>query len=206
MNNIYTPCSARSPELSARRGCGPFPSSTNRCFAVGIFLLLTVSLLSTCSKPKNNGAAVAQPQPSGTAIPQTTPQSTPDDALKIGIIKKPFLIGCGCYFHFPDDHNKEGEWDIFQAEIDDNAQMNIDGEDVMLKFVSRTDLEEETKVGSTRSELYKSDDTEVVVEYVVKELCDPEDTECESIQYSATITVTRKGVSRKVSALGVCGC
>jgi hypothetical protein len=84
--------------------------------------------------------------------------------------------------------------------------MNIDGKDVMLKFVRHTDSEGETKVGSTRSEFYKSDDTEVGIEYVVRKLCDPGDEECESIQYSATITVTRNGISRKTSALGVCGC
>jgi hypothetical protein len=126
--------------------------------------------------------------------------------LKVGVIKESDILGCSCYFQFPNYYNKEGTGAIFEAEIDERALMNIDGKDVMLKFVRRTDSEGETKVGSTRTEYYKSEDTEVSVEYVVRKLGDPNDEECESIEYTATITLTRNGISRKISSLGSCGC
>jgi hypothetical protein len=169
--------------------------------AIALFVLFIAGSLPSCSRRPNKSTAVIQPSATKTAA---TP--TPNDALKVGVIKESSLLGCGCYLQFPDDYNKEGRGAIFEAEIDERALMNIDGKDVVLKFVKRTDWEGETKVGSTRSEFYKSEDTEVMVEYVVKKLCDPGDEQCESIQYSATITVMRNGISRKTSALGVCGC
>jgi hypothetical protein len=169
--------------------------------AIALYVVFIAISLSSCSQRPNKSTAVIQPSATRTAA---TP--TPNDTLKVDVIKEPFLMGCGCYLQFPDDFSKEGRGDIFQAEGDDRAQMNIDGKDVMLKFVRRTDWEGETKVGSTRSEFYKSEDTEARVEYVVKKLCDPGDEGCESIQYSATITVMRNGISRKTSPLGVCGC
>jgi hypothetical protein len=167
--------------------------------AIPLFVLLIIGSLSSCSQKSNNSEAVIQPAPTRAA-------ATPNDKLEVGAIKEPFLDGCGCYFNFPDDGNKEGNGYVFLAEIDDRAQMNIDGKDVMLQYVRRIDTEGEIKVGSTQSEYYKSENTEVGVEYVVRKLCDPNDEACESIEYSATITVTRNGISRKISALGSCGC
>jgi hypothetical protein len=171
--------------------------------AMGLFVLLIAGSLSSCSKRANNTTAVVQPSATRTAATPKAPNDTP----KVGIIKEPFLDGCGCYFKFPDDSTKEVKGYVFLAEIiDEGAQMNIDGKDVMLKFVRRVDPAGETKVGSARNEFYKSEDTEVGVEYVVRQLCDPDNEACESIQYSATITVTRNGISRKIKALGECGC
>jgi hypothetical protein len=167
--------------------------------AIALFVLLIIGSLSSCSQKSNNNKAVIQPAPTRTA-------ATPNDTLKVGAIKEPFLDGCGCYFDFPDDDNKEGQGYVFLAEIDDRAQMNIDGKDVMLQYLRSTDAEGEIRVGSTRSEFYKSENTEVGVEYVVKKLCEQDDEACESVEYSATITVTRNGISRKISALGSCGC
>jgi hypothetical protein len=166
---------------------------------MALFVLLIVSSLSSCSQRPKDSKAVIQTSADRAA-------ATPNDTLEVGTIKGPFLDGCGCYFYIPDDDNKEGKGYVFLAEIDDRAQMNIDGKDVMLKYVRRIDSEGETKVGSTQSEFYKSENTEVGIEYVVKKLCDPNDEGCESIEYTATITVTRKGISRKISSLGSCGC
>jgi hypothetical protein len=170
-----------------------------RCSAIAIFVLLIIGSLSSCNQKSNNSKAVIQPAPTRAA-------ATPTDTLKVGVIKESPIMGCGCYLKFPDDYNKEGSGAIFESEADDRALMNINGKNVMLEFVRRTDWEGETKIGSTRSEFYKSEDTEVGIEYVVRKFCDPGDEQCESIQYSATITVTRNGISRKISALGVCGC
>jgi hypothetical protein len=137
------------------------------------------------------------------AGPSTT---TARGSLTVGLIKKPFLDGCGCYLQFPSDYKRNNERYIFLGDLDKNAQMNIDGKDLTLKLVSRREPRGATTVGSRWSEVYTSEETKVRIEYVVRRLCDPTDEGCEVTWYSARITITRNGVVRKVKALGVCGC
>jgi hypothetical protein len=168
-------------------------------------VLLILSYISSCNKKTNEGISTIELSES-----RATPAPTaPIKALKIGIVKEPFVDGCGCYFRFSDDYNQGNRSYVFLADIiekEGDAQMNIDGTDVRLKLVKRVETEGETKIGSTRKEFYKSGDIEVGIEYVVTKACEPNDGSCESTDYSATITVTRNGVYQKIIALGDCGC
>jgi len=145
---------------------------------------------------------VNQPSPSP-GRPSATPTTTPE-TLTIDVVKEPLVDGCGCYLQKSDDAGKEDKSYIFLSS--DIAQMNLDGKDIRLELVKSVEQEGETKVGSTRSEYYKSGNIDVGIEYVVKGICPPNDEGCESTEYSATITVTRNGVYKKISALGYCGC
>jgi hypothetical protein len=170
-----------------------------RLSAIALIVLLIIGSLSSCSQKSNNSKAVIQPSPTRAA-------ATPNDTLKVSFVKEPFIDGCGCFLHLPEDYNKEDRGYIFLGGLEDSAQMNFDGKDVILKEVRRIDAEGDIKIGSTRNVFYKSGNIDVEVEYVVKGLCEPDDTECESTEYSATITVTRNGMAQKISALGSCGC
>jgi hypothetical protein len=174
-------------------------------FAVPPYFLCLIDPYSVYRHPQslqNPLMAVVQTSPSR---PATTP-AAPIEALKVGFVKEPFIEGCGCFLHLPEDYNKEDRGYIFLGGLADGAQMNFDGKDVELKEVKRIDAEGDIKIGSTRSVFYKSGNIDVGVEYVVKGLCEPDEEECESTEYSATITVTRNGMSQKISALGSCGC
>lgn len=168
-------------------------------FTIVVLVMMLVSAFAYCNQFSNNN------QP-GIKLTTGAAASTPDDRLKVGPIKDPFILGCGCYLKLPDDFKLENDNDIFETDLDESAQMNIDGKDIILKLVRREDPKGKTKVGSTRSEVYASGNIEVRVEYIVKKICDPKDKECEDTLYSANITITRNGIERKIRALGLCGC
>jgi hypothetical protein len=178
-----------------------------RALLAAIFVLFVISCVSSCSKKTSNGTGINQP---AAGRPTAMPTKEPEP-LKIGVIKEPYVDGCGCYFQLPEDSEKRVAGYVFLVDIVEaqgTAQMNIDGKDVILKLVKSNEKVglKETKVGSTHSEFYKSGEVEVGIEYVVTGVCEPEDESCESTAYSATITVTRNGVYQKIKASGSCGC
>src|SRR5215510_523310 len=110
----------------------------------GVLLcLMLVSAFAPRNQQSKNNKPGTKPSFGGAA-------STPDDRLKVGVIKDPFLLGCGCFLKFPDDFRLENDSDIFVADLDDGAQMNIDEKDIILKLVRREDPKGKIKVGSTR--------------------------------------------------------
>lgn len=132
--------------------------------------------------------------------------ATAGGPLTVGVIKKPILDGCGCVLQLPQDYNRKNKRYVFLADVDGTAQININGQDITLKQVTNNLPQESLKVGAKWTEDYTAAKTKVQVEYVVKKVCDPDDEGCEVTHYSATITVTRDGVARKVNASGLCGC
>ena len=170
-----------------------------RLFTIVLFVLTLVSAFASCNQFSINN------QP-GIKFTTGAAASTPDDRLKVGPIKDPFILGCGCYLKLPDDFKQENDSDIFETDLDKSAQMNIDGKDIILKLVKREDPKGKIKVGSTRSEVYASGNIVVSVEYIVKKICNPKDEDCEDTVYSANIAITRNGIERKIRALGPCGC
>ena len=123
----------------------------------------------------------------------------------LGVIKKPFARGCGCNLQFPNDYNNRNESYAFISCGLNTAQINIDGKDLMLKLIDRTEPEGELKVGYRSSETYVSGKTKVRVDYVVMKSCDPSDEQCEVTLESATITVHHNGRRRVVNTIGLCG-
>ncbi|MEW6210494.1 MAG: hypothetical protein AB1631_19160 [Acidobacteriota bacterium] len=145
-----------------------------------------------CAAPSCANISVAQELSQNSAAP------------KIGVIKKPALEGCGCSLQFPSDYRKHNDRYVFLSDLDDVAQMNIDGEDVLLKLVSKT--ESKGRIGSRHSETYAAEGTKVRVNFVVTKLCDPKDEGCEVTWYSAIIAVNINGKTQKMKVTGVCGC
>jgi hypothetical protein len=83
--------------------------------------------------------------------------------------------------------------------------MNIDGRNVELT-VLRDEENKGVRVGYRFFQTYGSSNLRVRIDYIVTRICDPNDEGCEVTWYEATITVTRKGSSRRTGVLGVCGC
>jgi hypothetical protein len=52
---------------------------------------------------------------------------------------------------------------------------------------------------------YRGDGIEVLVRYVVTELCAPEDESCEVVTYDAVLTVAMGSAKTAVRAHGICG-
>ena len=119
--------------------------------------------------------------------------------------KIPFAEGGGCNFRFLNDYRNRKKSYIFITARINQAQINIDGKDLMLTLISRNEPKQELKVGNRYSELYQVEKTRVRIDSVVKQVCDPRDENCEVVVEAATITVHHNGRSRKVNAIGLCG-
>lgn len=83
--------------------------------------------------------------------------------------------GCGCYFYFGRRLTTSSK-EIFASGDEEAAWMNIDGVDMKLKFVSRTednktDSRGNIKVGSRSTERYANGDVTVDVLYIVTAVC-----------------------------------
>jgi hypothetical protein len=160
----------------------------------GSILLLSILLLYPCVP----SAAF----PSRHTMAATSRQSVP----KIGPIDKPLVNGCGCYLRLPEDERQENKRYLFMSDFSGLAQMNLDSKDLKLKPVKQTKAEGKPTVGLSRSETYIAGPYTIDIEWRVKKVCDPEDTGCEVVEYSAVIKVSRDGQTQKVEALGPCGC
>jgi len=53
--------------------------------------------------------------------------------------------------------NNQNDHYIFLGDLEESAPMNIDAKDIILKLRRREDPQDETKLGSTRSEVYVSE-------------------------------------------------
>ena len=84
--------------------------------------------------------------------------------------------------------------------------MNIDGSDVKLKLVRKTESKRRDRVGKRSSETYAAGDLTIIIRLVVNRVCNPNDENCESTEYKATFTVKRGARKRFVSTAGSCGC
>lgn len=82
----------------------------------------------------------------------------------------------------------------------------MDGTDLELTLVRRSETGAETKLGDRTRETFVAKRIRVEIEYVVTKVCDPDDESCEQVWYSATITVTRNRTARRVRVRGACGC
>jgi hypothetical protein len=129
--------------------------------------------------------------------------------LKIGLIQsRKFVEECGCFLQLSEDHRKRRERYVLLSNIDDIALMNIDGQEVKLEPVERSEPEYEGNVrkGQRAKELYRAGSLNVRVDYSVTKTCPPRDDSCEATWYDATITLTRGNQKRIMKTVGVCGC
>jgi hypothetical protein len=136
-----------------------------------------------------------------------TPTSTPEAAPKIGVIQNPkFRDDCGIYFQLAEDYKSHNEKYIFDGDLGGAGLMNIDGRDVELKMVDSDQPNREMKVGERFSKTYVGGNLNIRVDYVVVEVCDPNDEGCEVTRYNATITIDRNGAKGQVKVRGLGGC
>lgn len=125
---------------------------------------------------------------------------------KIGVIAKPTLGECGCSLQLPADYAKQNDRYVFQSNVDGRGKINVDGTDLELNLVRRSETTGATKVGDRTRETLEAKRIRVEIEYLVTKVCDPDDESCEQVWYSATITVTRNRTARRVRVRGACGC
>ena len=128
--------------------------------------------------------------------------------LKIANIKNSNVVsGCGCYFQSPAESKRQSDKYIFMAEIDEKtAWMNVDGRDVKLRLAGSSQTKSKLKVGSRLYRNYKSGNINVRIDYVVTNVCKPNDVECESTGYDVKITIQKGSQNQTIKAQGYCGC
>jgi hypothetical protein len=166
------------------------------CFMQKLILILTLLFLCfpCAAAPAENRAAHKKAWSGG----QKTPQ--------IGTVKKLVANGCGCSLQSPSDYEKRNQRFLFLSEFGGVVQMNIDGQDILLKLVKEPQKEGKLRVGSRHSETYASGQTTIRIDWTVSSLCAPDDEGCEVTWYTAVITVSRNGRTQKVNGRGLCGC
>ncbi len=134
---------------------------------------------------------------------------------RIGGIKRLFLgdLECNCTLYLPARRNADGDEVVptvfAEADLKDQAQMNIDGQDVMLRRVrqrSRAGGGGPLRVGQRSVEQYEGERVRVRVVSTITEVCPPDEPTCETLSNSAVITVRKGGRVRTVRAQGGCGC
>ena len=115
--------------------------------------------------------------------------------------------GCGCYFQFWGS-KRDSERYMFVSPIDDDkaAWMNIAGRDVRLSLVKEKGLRIKEQLGSRHAEKYSAGNITVNATYITTRICDPNDENCESSDYSATFVVRKAQKTQTVKAFGTCGC
>jgi len=190
--------------------------------AVGRFLPLGATglfVLTTISAPGTGRASLAymrqQPAPrQGVAAkeqPDQLDQQQPNP-VKIGIVTAE-PDGAGCSLQFPSDYKKQNDRSVFNSGDENStddcecAFMNIDGRQIKLRRIySKWPPGGDNKVGNRGVQIYVGSKTRVQVNYVVSHVCGPRDGEdCEVTWFSATIKVTRRGLSSTLNLRGVCG-
>jgi len=115
--------------------------------------------------------------------------------------------GCGCYFSYPSESRKRFPKYVFASSFDEKTGWaNIDGRDVRLRLTSSTRPKGREKIGSRLTRTYEAAGIKVSVAYITTRLCKPNDENCESTDYDATVTVTKGDRKQTVTLKGGCGC
>jgi hypothetical protein len=129
-------------------------------------------------------------------------ESTPSTVAppKISAIQFPKYDGCSLTLMLPEDDKSHNNRFIFNGDMGENGQMNIDSHDVDLKLVKSDKPDSKAKVGDRFSETYSGENLSVRIDYVVKAKG------YEGKSYGATITVERNGAKAQVKTVGVAGC
>jgi hypothetical protein len=84
------------------------------------------------------------------------------------------------------------------------AWMNLDGSDVELKLVYASLSTKGVTRGSRSHSKYRANEVSVLIKYVVSATCPEENPDCDSVGYTATITVTKGSRKQTIKAIGMC--
>ena len=166
---------------------------------------LTLVACSSGTKPTLKQSPTPAPE---AARKEQSPTPAPEAAPKIGIIRDPnFRDECGFYLQLAEDYKSQNEKYVFDGDLGESGQMNIDGRDVDLKMVDSDEPDRALKVGEHFGKTYTGGNLNVRIDFVVTGLCDPRVEGCEVIYYcDATITVDHNGAKQQVKTRGLGGC
>jgi hypothetical protein len=158
--------------------------------------LKAIVLLGAWLSAPPNAALRGQPAPS---------RSGTRGALTVGIVKdgSRFHEG-GCELLLPTDTYRSERY-VFLSDFDGRAVMNINGHDTKLTLVRSKEPEGEPTKGDRSSYWYSAGAVEVRVDYVVSDVCPPDDESCEVVYYTATIHVASRASKQVVAVYGLCG-
>ena len=141
--------------------------------------------------------------------PNVTKESLQSNAERplIGFVQRTDLAGeCGCCFQSnAKDKKLKGPY-IFLTRMDEDAWMNINGQDIMLKEIETTEPKTELRKGDRYRSTYKAGEITVQLDHLVTKSCDPDDEACEFTYMDVTITVVQGDQRQIVKARGGCGC
>jgi hypothetical protein len=167
-------------------------------------IFLNLAACSGGTKPTVKQSPTPAPE---AARNEQSPTPTLGAAPKVGVIQDPKLHDeCGLYLQLPEDDKSHNEKYIFEGDLGELGQMNIDGHDVDLKLVDSDEPDRELKVGDHFSQRYAGDSLRARIDYVVTGVCDPKDEACEVIDLDATIIVERNGSKQQIKTSGSLGC
>lgn len=139
-------------------------------------------------------------------------QSAKGAPPKIGTIQRPFnQDGCNCTLYLPERRRGVDDVEVRMVFTEDDlrgqAQMNIDGQDVMLRLVrGRSRAGGPLRVGQRSVEEYEGGGARVTVTSTITKVCPRDEPTCETLSKSAVVTVKKGGRARTVRTSGGCGC
>ena len=94
---------------------------------------------------------------------------------------------------------------FFTSDFQNHASININGSDKILTLTKANEKAQEETIGERSTYWYAGGDVEVAVEYVVTQVCAPNDEKCEVTYYRAELTVSANHRKVKLSGHAVCG-
>jgi hypothetical protein len=162
--------------------------------------------------PNSSGFSASnarQPAHGSPAGKDKSPKTQPNP-IKVGLVKQEVD---GCLLQLPADYKKQNDRNVFNSGDENStddcecAFMNLDGRRVRLKRIhSKWPPGGPDKVGKQGVQLYTAANTRVEVDWVVTHVCGPRDgEECEGVDFSATLKITRQGASAVLNVRGGCG-
>lgn len=128
----------------------------------------------------------------------------------VGSIKDKSLVGgCGCNFQTTLDHERRNRKYVFSADLERSAWMNINGRDVQFKrarTISAPEDQRKAKRGEHTVLEYKSGELTLTIAQTITTPCPEGDESCEWVGMSADITLSEGKRTKRIKAVGGCGC
>ena len=125
-------------------------------------------------------------------------------SLKLGYVED-VAFGCGGSISYNLSDLRKGRF-LLITPMDEATYVNLDGRNVKLRLVASSKTNAKEKVGDRSWETYVARNIQVKVEYVVTDVCDPNDESCEVTYYRTKMTVIRGNQRTVVKAIALFGC
>ncbi len=116
--------------------------------------------------------------------------------------------GCGCYVQLPADRRNRDKF-IFMGKFGGVGEderfgvINVDGQDVRLKFLKTTRPKRKLRRGDKYSETYEGDAVAATLDFTVAKTPQPGE---EVTDYRVTVTAAKGDRKQVIKAVANCGC